>query len=108
PLKYRQTVRSNEVGRINHAQLTIDVGKDHVEMDGGRLLRHHHNDEVRDLRLVEQNRGEAVDSRGTRSFAEADEQHVLTERMHIAAFECMVEAPLYRAVVDDPLVTELG
>src|SRR5205085_1460601 len=33
PLKYRQTIRSNEVGWINNTEIAIDMGEDHVEVD---------------------------------------------------------------------------
>ena len=109
PLKYRQAVRSDEVGRINHAQLAVDLCENHVEVNGGRLLRHHDHDEVRDLRLLEQNRRETVDSRGARSLAEADEEHVLAEWMYVAALESVIETtptdPSRRSLVTELDVT---
>src|SRR5687767_11652830 len=94
PMKYRQAVRSNEVRGINHAELAVNMREDHVEVDGSRLLRHHDDDEVADFRLLEQQRGETVDSGGARSLAEADEEHVLAEWMNISALERVIESSL--------------
>src|SRR5438034_7933220 len=100
----RQSVRSNEVGLINYAQLAIDVRKDHVEMNCSRLLRHHHDDEVRHFGLFEEERGETVNAGRTRSLAEADQQHIFAERMNVATLESVIESPFCRSVVQNPLV----
>jgi hypothetical protein len=84
------------------------VREDHVEMDGGRLLRHDHHDQVRHFRLFEQEGGEAVDTGWTGAFAEADEQHILAQGMYVPALEGVIESTLDRAVVQDPAVGKLG
>jgi hypothetical protein len=108
PMKYGQAIWSDEVRRINDAEIAIDVGKDHVEMDRRRLLGHDDDDDVGDLCLLEEQRHKTVDSRGTRPLAEADQQHILAQRMHVATFERMVEPSLRRSIVQNSLIAELG
>ena len=70
------------------------MSEDHVEVDGRRFLRHHDDYQVAHFRLLEQQRGKAVDSRGARSLAEPDQQHILAQRMNISTLERMVEPSL--------------
>src|SRR6185295_17901178 len=94
PMKYRQTIRSNEVGRINNAQIAIDLGKDHVEMDCRCFLRHHDDDEVGHVGLLEDELGESIDTGWARALAEANQQHILAQRVHVPTLESVVAAPL--------------
>src|SRR5688500_20331956 len=104
PVENGKTIRADEVRRINHAQLAIDVREDHVEVDCRRFLRHHYDDEVRHLGLLEQERRETVDTGGARTLAEPDEQNIFAQWMNIAAFEGVVEPPLHRPGVDNSTV----
>src|SRR5712671_5951522 len=99
PQKYRQTIGPNEVGRVDDAQLAVDVREDHVEMDRRRLLRHYDDDEIGDIRLLEQERSETVDPRGARPLTEPDQQNIFAQRMNVAALQCVVEPALDRPVV---------
>ena len=57
-------------------------------------------------RLLEQLRREEVDRRGTRSLAEADDDRVVAQRMHVPALERVVVPALGRAVVQNSLVRQ--
>ena len=77
-------------------------------MDGRVLLRHHDDDYVADARLIEQTRRDLIDGRRTRPLAEAEDDQITSQRVHVAALEGVVHAPLGRSVVQDSAVGEDG
>src|SRR4051812_17665136 len=108
PVKYRESVRTDEVRGIDDAQVAIDLSENHVQVNGRRFLRHYDNDEVRNFGLLENERREAVDTGRAGALAETDQQDIFTKRMDVAAFQCVIAPAFGRAVVKNPLVCELG
>ena len=107
PVQHRQALRSHEERRIDHAQLAVHLGEDHVEMDRRRRLGHHHDQHVGHRALGEHRVAQLVE-RGRRGpLAEAEHQEVGPEVVHVPAFERVVAAPLLRPVVQEARVGQL-
>ena len=98
----------DEVRRVDHAELAVHLGEDHVEMDRGGRLRHHDHDDVGDRALREERLAQLVERRRRGALAEAHHQQVGPEVVHVPALERVVAAPLLRAVVEQPVVGQLG
>src|SRR5204863_164422 len=114
PLRFLATVqhgeplRPHEMGRIDAAQLAVELCKDHIQVNGGPLVGHHHDDHVPHAAMLEHQVAQVVEGGGAGALAEAEQQEVGTQRMHIAAFQRVVVALLLGAVVQNAGVLETG
>ena len=104
----RQPLGAHKERRIHHAQLLVDLAEDHVEVNGGRRLRHDHHQYVGDLALLEDSVAQGVQRRRRGALAEAHDQKIRAEVVDVATFQRVVAAPLFRAVVQQPGVGQFG
>ena len=63
PVEYGQSLGPNEMRWVDDAQLPINLREYHVEMNGRRHLRHHHDKNVGDVGALEEQARELVDAR---------------------------------------------
>src|SRR6185437_15937158 len=106
PVQNRQTFGAEEVRRMDHALLAVDLSEDHVQVDRGVFLGHHDHDDIGDRGVAEHQRHELVDCRRTGPLTESDHQQIRTQWVYVAAFERVVHPPLDRSVVQYPRVRE--
>ncbi len=106
PVQHAEPLRADEVRGVADAEIAIHLGEDHVQVDGGVLLRHHDDDDVGDAGLREQQLREVVDRAGAGTLAEADQHQVIAEGVHVASLERVVQPTLHGPVVEDALVAQ--
>ncbi len=89
-----QTLRPDEMGRIDAAQLAVELRENHIEVDRGALVREHHDDHVFHATVLEHEVAQVIERRGARALAEPEQQQVGPDRVHVPAFQGVVVALL--------------
>src|SRR5207247_1611058 len=105
-VQYGEPLRPDEVRRIDAAQLTVELCKDHVQMDRGALVREHHDDHVLHAAMLEHEVAQVIERGGARALAEAEQQQVGANGVHVPALQGVVVALLFRPVVQDAGILE--
>src|SRR5256714_1405406 len=106
-MQHRQPFRPNEMRRKDDAEVFIDLGEDHVEMDRGPLRGEHDDDHVRHRAVRKDELAQQVERRRAGALAEAEDDEVGADGVYVAALERVIEPFLIRAVIQDPCVFEL-
>src|SRR5947208_1833792 len=105
-VQHREALRPDEMRWIHAAQLAVELREDHVQVDRGALVRQHHDDHVLHAAMLEHEVAQVVERRGARALAEAEQQQVGADGVHVTAFQGVVVALLLRPGVQDPGVLE--
>src|SRR5881396_3517295 len=105
-VQYGEPLRPNEVRRIDAAELTVELCKDHVQMDRGALVREHHDDHVLHAAMLEHEVAQVIERGGARALAEPEQQQVGANGVHVPALQGVVVALLFRPVVQDAGILE--
>jgi hypothetical protein len=82
--------------------------KEHVEMNSGWFLGHDHDDDVGDRRAREDQLAELIQRRGGGALAEAHDQEVGPQQVHVPALQGVGVALLLGSVVQQAAVGESG
>src|SRR5439155_5035447 len=106
PVQHREPLRSHKMRWIDAAQLAIELREDHVQVNRGALVGEHHDDHVLHAAMLEHQVAQVVEGGGAGALAEAEQQQIGTQGMHIPALQRVVVALFLGAVVQNAGVVE--
>ena len=75
-------------------------------MHRGGLTWHDDDDHVRDAAPRHRNVAQVIQGHCTRAVAEANDEQILTHRMHIAPLERVAQSPLLRPIVNNAVILQ--